>query len=1591
MRQTLFAATLTMCIAALPLVSVHAANTASQTEIPGHSLQAQSLTLKSVQTETSGALSKTCFRFDQTLTPRQDLPLRSYIAVEPQRDFSAYIDDKSLCIKGLPFSQTTHVTLRQGLSGNENHSLNADISKDIAIGPRPKSISFGQGGYVLPRQGDPMLPITTVNYDRLDLKFFRVDERNFVSLLQEDSLQTALQHWQRYQLAEHKGAEIWSGQVDISAQQDADTVTRIPLAQMVAEFKPGIYALVAAPPGTMDDYDKHPAQWVIVTDLGLSMYRGANGFSAQVRSLKTADPIDDVKFRLIAANNMVLAEGTSDDDGWFDLPGTILNGKGGKRPLYLTAQDEDGDFSFISLRDPALDLSEHGVAGVNPPGPLQAYVYSERGVYRPGEAIRLGYLLRNDAANAQNAIPLTLHLIQPDGKLAQKITHTPDTLGGGRVDIPIPAAAATGTWTVSIFSDPEQASIGDYPFEVSEFVPNRLEVKTTTAASALQSDAPSKFDVQADYLFGAPGANLRVQGRATLRVDRTPFADLKGFVFGIAEDVQNRRSAVLNGKSDAKGYVELVLPPFENVDYSSPLRLDVDVDVLDTDGRPNHAKLSVPYHHRDALVGLKPAFSGAYGDTASFDAIAVDANGKPLPNHSLTIEWIHEDRDYNWYMRGDRWVSSYKTYDQVIASDRVTTDANGRITLSRKFDDWGYYRAAVTSAQYGSAADFSFRVGWAENSRAPDTPDALDLQLDSTDIKSGNRIKGHVKAPFAGQAVLTIAHKSVLWREEISLPKAGRSFSIPVNRDWGSGAYLLVTAYRPGEQKDQRGPGRAVGAQWLSFDQHPRILSATLDVPDTVRPNTHLQLPIQVSGAVVGKEAIKVNVFAVDEGILQLTGFATPKPSKALLAQQRLQLDYHDLYGRIIPPKDGSLGTLRSGGDTAGGNRNMGGLTTRSFKTVALASQTVDVDKTGQATVNFDIPDYTGKLRVFAVAYSKTATGSGTAALPVKSPINAELLPSRFLAPGDQSQFAFRFQNLDGPAGPYTITLETSDQLEIADPVWTTDSQPGDSTNHRFDVTALAEGKAKITVRIDGPDGYHRSRDYDLQIRHGRPWTHTYVAMDLEAGASATIPADVFAPYSPTTGRLSLTASNLPDLDVQRIITALDRYPYGCLEQVTSQSFPLLYFRNVASAWDGLNFKAETLDSRIGKGISAVLAKQRPDGSFGLWSSRSPTEPWLTAYAMDFLTEARAHGYAVLQERFDSGLDWMKASVRNGNWSADARAYMLMVLTRNNAFSTSQFKYQHKAIGKSSLRALSRAQLSAASLYQGLTPDGLTAKRIFALAGRDEDSYQTYGSPLRDAAAILTLPKEVFASPEDRHAVLHAVSAASHRQSYFSTQENGWLLRAAATVTATAGKGVALTLNGKAVSSRHAYRMTVPDMAYAGPLTISNSGDGKLFAGYTVSGIPDKPLPPSSNSFSIQRTYLTPDGKPVDLASVRSGDRFWVIIKGVLPLKSEHRALIVDMLPAGLEMDGRPTEQDLNVVEPDKYRLSATSFRAERDDRFVAAVNMYEYNRSFTLAYSVRAVTPGLYLHPAPFVEDMYRPSLHARGKEGMLTVIPAE
>jgi alpha-2-macroglobulin len=883
----------------------------------------------------------------------------------------------------------------------------------------------------------------------------------------------------------------------------------------------------------------------------------------------------------------------------------------------------------------------------------------------------------------------------------------------------------------------------------------------------------------------------------------------------------------------------------------------------------------------------------------------------------------------------------------------------------------------------------TFYVGWYGGSEGEEAPDTLRVASDKQNYAPGETAKLRLEAPFAGEALIAIATDRVLQTYTTKVAPGGTTVEIPVKGEWGPGAYALVTAWRPLSTAADRTPTRAIGAVWLGLDPAARTLAVQLGAPDKVTPRQRIEVPVRVAN-VEGPEAF-VTLAAVDEGILQLTKYRTPNPADFYFGKRRLGLDMRDDYGRLLDARFDELGRIRSGGDAG----DIGGLDVVPTKIVSLFSGPVKLDDKGEARIAFDMPDFIGQVRLMAVAYDRSKVGSAEARLFVRDAVTADLVLPRFLAPGDRSRVALSLHNVEGQPGDYRVTLEATGAVALEQPI--AETRPL-AVNQRellsFPLRAGDVGFAKVAVAVQGPGNFSVRREWEMQVRASQTPSAVDTVSQLDAARELTVDRNLTSGFAEGTAQVSVALSRVPGIDVAALLRALDKYPYGCIEQITSRALPLLYYNDVALL--GYGPADPKIADRVQEAVYRIVDMQVADGSFGMWGPfSSPAAEWLQIYAFDFLMRARDQQMAVPAASLQRGLTWLNRTAER--LSPNAQAYAWYVLGKAGLADPGRVRYFQDAKGGEIKGGLAWAQLAAAL---NLVGEPGRARLAFELARRhidDRDRSDYYGSPLRDRAALLTLAAEAGGRDGVAAIVGSVRERLVARVEETTTQEQAWLLLAA---RALGGSGeIAYAVDGeKRTSDRDPVILNPDGAAIARGIKVRNEGDKAVWLQVTARGVPKEPQPAATRGLSVTRSHYTLDGKEADLAALRQNDRLIVSLSGRNLEGGYHEAALLDLLPAGFEIESVLDEETAKSF-PFLSKLTPTRITEARDDRFFAAFDLgtrpyrswwgdaAKPGNSYHVAYIVRAVTPGSFTLPAAHVSDMYAPRIYARSAMGRVTI----
>ncbi|WP_019408778.1 alpha-2-macroglobulin family protein [Pseudomonas psychrophila] len=1495
------------------------------------------------------------------------------------------------------------LTVDPGLRAVNDATLAAEYVSRLETRDLQPTVGFASRGSLLPSRLAEGLPVIALNVDKVDVEFFRVKPESLPAFLSQWGRNSSLQSYEAKDLLSMADL-VYGARFDLNPARNTRETLILPTSGIKPLQQPGVYLAVMTASGSYN-YST-PATLFTLSDIGLSVHRYQKRLDVFTQALEGGSALANVDLELLDGKGKMLAQGKTDKQGHAEL---ALPPKA----EVLVARQGD-QTSVLRLNTAALDLAEFDIGGPQA-HPLQFFVFGPRDLYRPGETVLLNALLRDRDGKLVKPQPVSVEVRRPDAQVSRKFVWEPDASGFYQYSLPLAGEAPTGRWQL-VFD------LGDgkpqlYEFLVEDFLPERLALELKGSDKPLRPDQTADIHVNGRYLYGAPAAGNRLSGQVYVRPLREAVSALPGYQFGsvtepdLTQDLELDES-VLNAEGKETLSIES-----QWSEAKSPLQLIVQASLQESGGRPITRRLVQPVWPADRLPGLRGLFEGAEtnGDgPAAFELLVADSQGNKLAAENLKVRLVRERRDYYWnYSDSDGW--SYHYNEKFLNLNEETVDVKAGETAKVSFPvEWGPYRVEVEDPKTGLVSSLRFWAGYHAQDNAEGgavRPDQVKLALDKAAYSDGDTAKVTVTPPAAGKGYLLIeGSDGPLWWEEIEVPAEGKTFDVKLDPSWARhDLYVSALVIRPGERKTNITPKRAVGVLHLPLDRTQRKLALTLDAPEKMRPKQPLTVKIQAKNAdgSIPQQA-HVLLAAVDVGVLNITDYPTPDPYASLFGRKAYGADQLDIYGQLIEAGQGRLASLAFGGDAAlakGGKRPATSVTI-----VALQSTPVALNAQGEGEVSVDIPDFNGELRLMAQAWTDDRYGMVQAKTVVAAPLVAELAAPRFLAGGDETRLALDLSNLTDKPQKLEVKLNADGQLNLlGEATQNVTLSPGQRSTLQIPVKAsggFGTGVVKVTVSgldLPGETLAPFSREWTLGVRPAYPAMLKHYRAVL-TDQPWNLPEGELQAFEPAGREALLSLSSRPPLNLGEQIRALKAYPYGCSEQTTSGLYPALYADAALLKRLGLKGDEDAERKRkIELGIERLLGMQRYNGSFGLWGADGEEEYWLTAYITDFLLRARDQGYAVPGEALKKANERLLRYVQERNLiEADysdnldhtrfaVQAYAALVLARSQQAPLGALRsiFERRSDARSGLPLV---QLSIALQKMGDQPRADQALIAGLAAKRKNDQWLgDYGSPLRDQALILALLEENNLMNSQREQRLFELSDRLAESRWLSTQERNALFLAGRDLLSKPESNWKAQLTSgdqtrELNNNQSGFKLEGPLLAQ--PLTLRNEGSDAVYQQLTISGYPQQAPVAGGENMSIRRDYLGMNGEPLNIKNLKSGDLVLVHV-AVTAKQPVPDALVVDLLPAGLELENQNLGQSAASLENassevkqwrESMQNASVQHQEYRDDRYVAALKLEGYGTAHLL-YLARAVTPGTYRVPPPQVESMYRPNWQAVGE----------
>jgi uncharacterized protein YfaS (alpha-2-macroglobulin family) len=1368
---------------------------------------------------------------------------------------------------------------------------------------------------------------------------------------------------------------------------------------------------------------------IMVSDLGFFVKTNAdNSRDLFVQSIASGEPVAEAQVQVLGLNGNPILSTVTGADGHVRLP-DLSSYRNEAAPTVFTVRREE-DLSFMPVRTTGrnLDYSSFdvgGIQGADNPNNLRAFLFSDRGLYRPGDQVYIGMAVKSgDWAPRLEGTPLECTVTDPRG---QEIYNRRISLSAEGVEefrFRTQDWSPTGTYTANVYvirprndGREERVFLGSQTVKVEEFLPDTLQVSAVFDPLPRQgwiSPGELKALVTVRNLFGTPAAGNEVKAQMNLSPGHQYFRPYRDYQFRDPYPARNSYQEFLGTlATDDEGRASFTLntAKFERATYNLAFYAEA---FEKGSGRNVSAETQVYVSPLPYLIGYKADGNLGYiqRDTVrKLSFIAINPQVEPCAVEGLNLSLV-EIRYVSVLVRQPNGLYKYQSVrkDYPLWTRKIDIPAGGldyelpagvpgefRLVLSAP----GASGAgnAGTGTDGAGAGDIEFNrvnfsvAGSANLQRSLNRTAELEITLNKGDFNPGEEIAIMIKAPYRGSGLITIERDKVYAYKWFSSEDSAGAATTPAD-----GETILTTITAP---QDLEGNGY-VNIQFVRAQSSPEIFMSPLSygaVPFSMsRESRTNHINLDIAGEAKSGEDFtikysaskpgKILVFAVDEGILQLADYRTPDPLAFFFRKRALQVRTTQILDLVLPPYAVARSLAAAGGGAGFDElaRNLNPFKRKQNQPVAYWSGILDAGPE-ERELRYPVPDYfNGTLRVMAVAVSPDSVGvaedrallRNTFVLSPNGPLSA--------APGDEFELSLTVTNLQrgaGEGGRLRLTMTPSAHLTLAGPAEFDLAIP-EGRDQTLSVPVKAAGPlGNAEIRFTASNGADRSSlSASMSIRPAVPYR-----VSLQSGAinnrSVELPVDRRMYEEFHTRELNL--SYLPVGMAKGLSFYLNNYPYGCTEQLLSAAFPFLYPQLIKD----FGYTRAQAEEGIDRIIGIIQARMKEDGSVGMWTSHSDSDPMITVYACHFLTEARNAGYYVPQTLIDRLLSSLRALSSGGSslYSLSNRAYAIYVLTLNEIVTTPLLESLKQDIDRSNKEAETELPgLYLAGTY-ALLQKSADAASILGRIKRTlrRDASLRYIDPLLYQGVYLNILSRHFPQRlrDISESLFLSMAERLENQDYTTISANFALmgldayLRAAPSTAAEsprAGTFSALEIlrdrTRRELNGGEGPLFTSPYSAEAQTIRLENRDPLNLFYQITTAGF-DRELPAAEvkNGIEVYREFLDPSGAAPE--TIKAGDELTVRLTfRTLNNQTIDNVALVDLFPAGLEAD----------IQSVRDAAAASSWSPDyadiREDRLVLYGTLS--SQANTFSYRARAINAGLFTVPPLFAEAMYDKTLWA-------------
>lgn len=1074
-----------------------------------------------------------------------------------------------------------------------------------------------------------------------------------------------------------------------------------------------------------------------------------------------ADSYSNVKIELYDAQLQLIGTGITNNKGQLDYSAD--------RPINYVVAHEGDHSAYLSMDEyKSLPVSEFDVEGAKSINGLKSSIICDREVWRPGDTIFSNIFLFNQQVALSENFPITIELINPDGIKVFNEQLLNSVMGQYHIAIPSSANYITGRYAL-------QCKIANQTVQKSVWIetirPNRIKVQVTMPPLKCANLNNSNLQIQTKYLHDAVAANVHANVECRYEYIEPDFPLLKNYTFKNPEaSSKGLNFTAYDNSVDEQGKANFKLE-YLQCDQSGFIRLNLISKIQEKSGDISTEGYSAIVKPYDEFVGIRIPQSDYgkkldKGKPQNISIACVDPSGKPIINRKIklalyTVNW-------NWWYEIATTRNNYvnKDYKTEVEHKELMTNNEGIINYQLVLDSYNRFFITATNTANNYVSGDYFYTGWPDDEESSDFENIMRFTSDKEKYKVGEQAK--INLPTSKNSLYlinVIKEDKILQSIQLRSDELKSGCSIPLTKEMVPNVYVHVSLIQKAKGADSDLPMRTYGVIPLTVEDESTILNPVINAADKVKPGE--KFTIQVSES--NNQEMAYQIYIVDEGLLSLSSYKTPNLHRMMFKKEALSIFHFDNFSDVLGDAAVPYSNMFSvGGDMSGAAKELQNQNRR-FVPVVINGGLHRLKKSSSNKHEFIINNFVGAVRVMIYANNYKAFGSSEKNITVRSDLMTNLSLPKVINTDDIISVPITIFNYNKTNKEIKVSLESSPNIKIQGDKNKTVLFNGENEKVIFqDVKVDShEGAAYLITKVNSAQDIASNR-IDFLITNSSPYINEVNSYWLEPNQDFTININNDKFDDITTSSIDVSRGLLSN--IRGFADKLIHYPYGCVEQVTSATFPQLFLQSI---YNLSNSEKQEVQQNINAGIEKLKLYQNSDGSFSYWPGMNSASEWASTYVAQFLIEAKASGVGVPNAMLDSWYKYAKLKSSNYqkekfSYSSEIQCYRLYILAKLARPDWASMNRMNNDKERSYLASYLLAGAYAISGKKDIASNLILNLGNTVSAYRD--SYYTYGSSLRDMLITCIVLNDMD-KREDARNLLKKLSTQIKSSQYYTTQE----------------------------------------------------------------------------------------------------------------------------------------------------------------------------------------------------------------------------